>query len=68
MTVQKANKKLCPFTDTKGFHGCDVSYCITELCMAWEYTNEHSKESCMRNIELPENEKEGYCSLTKGLR
>ncbi len=65
MKVKEANGKLCPFTDTKSFNGCDVSYCICELCMAWVYTNKYSKEDCRRNIELPTDEKEGYCSLTR---
>ena len=63
MTVEEVNKKLCPFTDTKGFHNCEVNYCIAGPCMAWVYTREYESDNSSRNTKLPENKKEGYCML-----
>ncbi len=63
MKVKDANSKLCPFTDTKYFHGHEVDFCICELCMGWIYTDEYSTDDSRRNVELKTNEKEGYCGL-----
>ncbi len=57
---------MCPFADTTSFTNSGMNFCIAGGCMAWTYTNEHNKEQCMSSQELPENEKEGYCSLAKG--
>lgn len=66
MIVEDAVMKLCPFTDTQKFHNNpDISYCVAGSCMAWVYTNEYSKEACQSSQKLPENDKEGYCSLAK---
>ena len=64
MTVEEASLKLCPIGDTSLYTSDPtMNYCVTSGCMAWVYTNEHSKESCRGNVKLPEKEKEGYCAL-----